>query len=225
MTTRQWTDAHGRPHSPGAQDSALSQAASGISRRRFVHGAAGLLLPATWSANEASAAAIKTAAPGRGPEIPKWPEPGQTRQIWLRREATGETVVARYFENGAMRMPDYFAVCSLLRDVQSGVIAHIDVELMDLVFAIQNWLVSWGVDIPMIVLSGYRTKAFNARTEGAALNSMHVQGRATDVHMPGVPPAYLGRLASIFSVGGVGFYRNRNFIHLDTGSVRYWGSR
>lgn len=196
-----------------------------ISRRSFVQCAAGILLPAAtlWTgASEASAAQIGEARPGRGPAIPKWPEPNQTRQIWLKRPATGEVVVARYFENGRVQMPEYLRLCTLLRDVRAGVVAHIDIELFDLVFAMQGWLTSWGIDIPVNVTSGYRTRNTNNKLEGAARNSLHIQGRAMDVQMPGVPVEYLGRLASIFAVGGVGFYKSSHFNHIDTGNVRYW---
>lgn len=198
-----------------------------IDRRSFVKGAAGLLVPVALGgltiASFASVVQNQTAT--AGPSIAKWPEPMQTRQIWLKRQETGETIVARYAENGRIRMNDYLAICKLMRDVRADSVAHIDVELMDLMFAIQSWLVAWGIDIPMVVTSGFRTPKTNSSLEGAAKNSMHIQGRAVDVRMNGVPVDYLGRLAAIFSVGGVGFYTSRNFNHLDTGNVRYWSAR
>ena len=160
--------------------------------------------------------------PGRGPDIPNWPRPGETRQIWLKRPQSGEEVVARYYANGQLDMGEYLKVCRIMRDVRGGVAAYIDVEVLDLVFAMQKWLVSWGIDKPIIVQSGYRSPATNNNTEGAAKNSLHLQGQALDIRMPGVPVAYLGRLASIFGVGGVGFYVSQNFVHTDTGRIRYW---
>lgn len=163
--------------------------------------------------------------PGQGPAIPHWPHPGETRQIWLQRPQAGEELVARYFDHGKLNMDEYLKVCRIMRDVRGKVAAYIDVEVLDLVFAIQKWLVAWGIDKPVIVQSGYRSLATNMNTEGAAKNSLHLQGQALDIRMPGVPTVYLGRLASIFQVGGVGFYVNQQFIHTDTGRVRYWGSR
>lgn len=198
-----------------------------LGRRSFVKGVAGLLVPMALGGlpitSFASLAGKQLASVG--PQIAKWPEPMQTRQIWIKRQETGETAVARYAENGQIRMNDYFTVCRLMRDIKANSVAHIDVELMDLMFAIQSWLVAWGVDIPMVITSGFRTLKTNSSLEGAAKNSMHLKGRAVDVHMPGVPVDYLGRLAAIFSVGGVGFYTSRNFNHLDTGNVRYWSAR
>lgn len=162
------------------------------------------------------------ARPGLGPPIPHWPSPGETRQVWLKRPQTGEELVSRYCSNGQLDMTEYLKVCRLLRDAQAGVAAYIDIEVLDLVFAMQRWLVSWGIDRPVVIQSGYRTAATNQRLEGAAKNSMHLRGKALDVRMEGVPVAYLGRLASIFAVGGVGFYVSKSFVHLDSGSVRTW---
>ena len=162
--------------------------------------------------------------PGKGPDIPQWPKPGETRQIWVRRPSTGEEVVARYYDHGQINMDEYLKVCRLMRDAQAGVAAYIDIEMLDLVFAMQKWLVSWGVDKPILVQSGYRSLATNMGLEGAAKNSLHLRGQALDIRMPGVPVAYLGRLASMFGIGGVGFYINKNFVHTDTGTIRYWTS-
>lgn len=162
--------------------------------------------------------------PGQGPDIPNWPKPGETRQIWVKRPSTGEEVIARYYDHGQINMDEYLKVCRLMRDARAGVAAYIDIEVLDLVFAMQKWLVAWGVDKPIIVQSGYRSLATNRSLEGAAKNSMHMRGQALDIRMPGVPVAYLGRLASMFGVGGVGFYVSKNFVHTDTGRVRYWTS-
>lgn len=202
----------------------------GLNRRGFlsalvgaplVVSASGLLLPE--SANAQSR--IAQGNPSAGPAIPKWPGPSDTRQIWIKRQETGEVAVARYFENGRIRMQDYLACCHILRDVRANVVAYIDMELLDLIFAMQNWLVSWGIDVPMIINSGYRTDGTNDRLEGASRASEHKNGRATDNRMQGIPADYVRQLASIFSIGGVGYYAARNFTHLDTGKVRYWRGR
>lgn len=154
-----------------------------------------------------------------------WPEPTGVRQIWIKRKETNESGILRYFDGEQLDMNQYIRACTLLRDVHAGEIANIDVQLFDLMFAMQRWLVSWGVDKPLIINSGYRTRQTNSRLEGAAKNSMHLVGRAADVTMPGVGPEYLGRLAAIFGKGGVGFYVDRGFVHIDTGSVRHWSNK
>ena len=56
-----------------------------------------------------------------------------------------------------------------------------------------------------------------------AKNSLHMEGRAADFYIPGVPIKKLQKSALALSAGGVGMYSNSNFIHVDTGMVRNWG--
>jgi uncharacterized protein YcbK (DUF882 family) len=63
------------------------------------------------------------------------------------------------------------------------------------------------------------------RSEGAAMNSMHLYGRASDIWLPGVPVKDVGDLARHLQQGGVGYYEHKNFVHVDTGKIRVWGRR
>ena len=56
-----------------------------------------------------------------------------------------------------------------------------------------------------------------------ATRSLHMEGRAIDVRMPGVPLADLRDAALSLKAGGVGFYPQERFVHIDTGRVRRWG--
>lgn len=159
---------------------------------------------------------------------PSWPRPSDVRQVWLHRQATGESVVARYFDGNSIDVRDYVACCKILRDVTANHTVQIDLRLLDLLFAIQKWLVSWGIDRPLVIHSGYRTERTNRGLEGAARNSRHLRGQAADIRIQGIPASYLARLASVFGQGGVGFYIDRGFVHVDVGGTpRYWvmGSR
>ena len=60
------------------------------------------------------------------------------------------------------------------------------------------------------------------RTPGVAKNSLHVQGQAIDLRMPGVNTLTLRRVAHALARGGVGYYPHSDFIHIDTGRVRQW---
>jgi uncharacterized protein YcbK (DUF882 family) len=51
-----------------------------------------------------------------------------------------------------------------------------------------------------------------------------MQGKALDIRLPGTPLKELHRLACEAKAGGVGLYTGSNFVHIDTGNVRYWGS-
>jgi uncharacterized protein YcbK (DUF882 family) len=77
------------------------------------------------------------------------------------------------------------------------------------------------------VISGYRSPTTNAhlkatRGGGVATRSLHMQGQAVDVRLPGVPLADLRDAAWSLQRGGVGYYPGSQFVHVDIGRVRRW---
>lgn len=76
------------------------------------------------------------------------------------------------------------------------------------------------------VISGYRSPATNqtlrATRSGVAKHSLHMQARAIDIRLPGTSTAILRDAAIAMGRGGVGYYRDLDFIHVDTGRVRRW---
>jgi uncharacterized protein YcbK (DUF882 family) len=76
------------------------------------------------------------------------------------------------------------------------------------------------------VISGYRSPATNEMLSetrsGIAKHSLHMQARAIDIRLPGTPTAKLRDAAIGMRRGGVGYYRDLDFIHVDTGPVRRW---
>ncbi len=100
-----------------------------------------------------------------------------------------------------------------------------DPRLIDIMSATQ-WLI--GYDRPYSIISGYRTQRTNdmlrSRHRGVAKNSYHVKGMAADVRMEGVSVDLLQRAGKHIGAGGVGVYTRSNFIHLDSGPNRSWGS-
>ena len=110
-----------------------------------------------------------------------------------------------------------------LRDHYSGEIGAIDPRLFDLLHQVQ---VLVGGTRPFEVISGYRCSTTNAtlretRGGGVAKNSLHMEGRAIDVRLPGVSLTDLRDAAVSLKLGGVGYYAGQ-FLHLDTGRVRRW---
>lgn len=51
---------------------------------------------------------------------------------------------------------------------------------------------------------------------------MHIEGKAVDIYIPGVPLHVLRDTAINLRAGGVGYYPASNFVHIDTGRVRFW---
>ena len=147
------------------------------------------------------------------------------RRVYLKRRDTGECADMYYYANGQVNFQDYKTACYLLRDIHQNQMVGMDVRLLDLMCAVQAWLIHYGFTGPILVNSGFRTLKTNSGLEGAAKNSMHLYGRAIDFTVPGLPPASLALIAAQFRAGGIGIYPNQNFVHLDTGGVRVWVKR
>jgi uncharacterized protein DUF882 len=76
------------------------------------------------------------------------------------------------------------------------------------------------------VVSGYRSPKYNLmlRKKGrqVARDSQHTHGNAVDFRIRGVTTRQVLHYVRSLRVGGVGFYPNSQFVHSDTGKVRYW---
>jgi uncharacterized protein YcbK (DUF882 family) len=136
---------------------------------------------------------------------------------------TGESLSIVYRENGAC-VPDSLALLDhLLRDHRSGEAHPIDPALFDQLVELRE---ATGGSRPFEVISGYRSPATNAWLRanggGVAQRSLHLEGRAIDVRLPGVPTHRLRDAALALARGGVGYYPAPDFVHLDTGRVRRW---
>ena len=102
-----------------------------------------------------------------------------------------------------------------------------DPQLFDLLHRVQTLLGSKSVR-SFEVISGYRcpetnSHLRNSRGGGVAKRSLHMEGKAIDVRLPGVPLAELRDAALSLAAGGVGYYPSEQFVHIDTGRVRSWG--
>jgi uncharacterized protein YcbK (DUF882 family) len=111
-----------------------------------------------------------------------------------------------------------------LRDHYTGDIGTIDPQLFELLHRVQQLVARSG---PFEVISGYRCPVTNVRLHqtrggGAVRHSLHMEGRAIDVRLPGVALEDLRDAAVSLRAGGVGYYRHEQFVHLDTGRVRRW---
>lgn len=119
----------------------------------------------------------------------------------------------------ALRRIDHF-----LRDYRTGEPFRMDPNVLDLV-----WQLARDVGKPdgeFEIISGYRSPATNAalkeKGHAVATHSMHSEGKAIDLRMPGVDLERVGRAALALRRGGVGTYRAEGFVHVDTGRVRTW---
>jgi len=111
----------------------------------------------------------------------------------------------------------------LMRDHRANKSIDIDTRLIDDLYHLYSLLDS---NKRIHVLSAYRTKATNAklrqRSRGVAKFSLHMEGRAVDISLPGRSAIQLRNAALSMNAGGVGYYASSGFVHIDTGLVRNW---
>jgi hypothetical protein len=76
------------------------------------------------------------------------------------------------------------------------------------------------------VVSGYRSPKYNLmlRKKGhqVARHSQHMEGNAVDFRIRGVATKQVLHYVKSLRLGGVGYYPNSQFVHSDTGPIRYW---
>ncbi|MGZ3375107.1 MAG: DUF882 domain-containing protein [Phenylobacterium sp.] len=136
---------------------------------------------------------------------------------------TGERLNATYFEAGAY-VPDALAAMDrLLRDFRTGTSHPMAPNLLDLVATLGERL---GTRETIHVISGYRSPqtnaALHAHSDGVAAHSLHMEGMAMDIRIPGVALDHLRDAALSLQRGGVGFYPGSDFVHVDVGRIRRW---
>ena len=137
---------------------------------------------------------------------------------------TKERLLANYrnragrYDQNALNDINYFLRCP-----HSNQMCEMDIQLLEYLNQIEK-LVGRGKEIR--IYSAYRSPAYNKLLirlgRGAAPKSWHTMGKAMDFAIPGVRLTEVWRAAAKLKKGGVGNYRRRGFIHIDTGPVRYW---
>lgn len=145
------------------------------------------------------------------------------RKLSLHNLHTGETIRTTFWADGVFQTAALRDIDFVLRDFRTGDVTQIDPQLLVLLHRIAQ---TTGVDAPFEVISGYRSPKTNAAlasaSSGVAKKSLHMQGMAIDVRLPGLRLTHLRDAAKRFQAGGVGYYPKSDFVHIDTGRVRYW---
>ena len=153
------------------------------------------------------------------------PSPGGIRrQLAFINQHTGEHLAAEYWVKGHYRAEALRAVNRLFRDHRSGAVHRIDPRLLDLVYALKRKVGARG---PFHIVSGYRSPQTNNMLiegdhYGVARHSYHIKGMAVDLYLPGYSLSRLHKAALSLRAGGVGYYPDNGFIHVDVGPVRRW---
>ena len=136
---------------------------------------------------------------------------------------TGESLRASYWADGQLQPDELFAINKIMRDHRSKEVTSMDLKLLDFMHAMQQ---SIGKSGHYEIISAYRSASSNAylrnSSNGVAKRSLHMRGKAIDVRMTGVDLKHLRQAALRLHAGGVGYYPDSNFIHVDTGRPRFW---
>lgn len=188
----------------------MKQSSSGITRR-------GLL--GAFAATTVAAAPTFSQAAGflRGA--------GDIRRLRMYSGRTGEHIDTIYWIEGEYIGEAVDEITRFMRDWRNGQRHSIDTRTMDIMAASHNLM---DVNEPYLLVSGYRSPETNAmlrsRSSGVARNSLHLQGQAADLRLQSRSVNQMARAASSCRAGGVGRYSGSNFVHMDCGPVRSWGS-
>jgi len=149
------------------------------------------------------------------------PVPPACRRLRLLNPHTGETFDGAFRNEREPIAEALDDLSAFLRDFHCGERIAVDVGVLDFLATLLEAI----GEKEAIILSAYRTPATNAmlaRTHfGVADNSQHMYGRALDVTFHSNLPEAM-RIARAMQRGGVGWYPQSGFIHIDTGPVRNW---
>jgi len=138
---------------------------------------------------------------------------------------TDETIIATYWRNGRYDRGAWRDLNHFLRDWRTDDVVRIDLKTMDIIHNVCERIGTMG---PVEIICGYRSPQTNAMLRGTsggvAKKSYHLKGQAIDFRLPRQSLRQTYRAALDVKAGGVGIYTRSQFIHVDTGPVRTWGS-
>ncbi|WP_416898846.1 MAG: DUF882 domain-containing protein [Minwuia sp.] len=145
------------------------------------------------------------------------------RRIGLKSIHTGESIDVTFQEHGHFDPRALDEINHVLRDHRTGDVEAIDPALLVLLTDLRTRMDS---NASFNIISGYRSPRTNAalaaKSGGVAKKSFHMRGMAIDCNLPGRDLLKLHKAARAAKAGGVGLYQRSNFVHMDTGRVRYW---
>jgi uncharacterized protein YcbK (DUF882 family) len=151
---------------------------------------------------------------------------GDTRTIYLFHSHTKESIAATYRANGQYDSAALEKLNWFLRDWRTDDATKMDPRLFDVVWETYRNAGGNSADDPVVVVSAYRSPKTNAmlrrRSRAVAEHSQHMLGKAMDTTMANMSMEKVREVGMKLQRGGVGYYGNANFVHLDVGSVRAW---
>ena len=157
------------------------------------------------------------------PLVAARPAVTQARWVHLHNVHTGEKLEAAYWENGGYVPDAVQALNKVLRDYRNDQVHPMNPGLYDILDQIRAKTESKS---PFQVISGYRSPATNKllreRSGEVAKHNLHMDGKAMDIYLEDVALEHIRAAALDLGRGGVGYYPESNFVHVDVGPVRQW---
>ncbi|MGM3255232.1 DUF882 domain-containing protein [Dickeya dianthicola] len=145
------------------------------------------------------------------------------RILTLNNINTGERIKVEFSDGRRYNKEELSRLNHFFRDYRANKVKTIDPALFDQLYRLQVML---GSSKPVQLISGYRSYSTNedlrSHSKGVAKQSYHTQGKAMDFHIEGVQLANIRKAAMKKRAGGVGYYPQSNFVHIDTGAIRTW---
>ncbi|WP_417719199.1 YcbK family protein [Salipiger sp.] len=173
----------------------------------------------------AFAATLVTAAPTYANAAGFLRGGGDIRRIKMYSSRTGEKIDMIYWIEGEYVSEALKEITYFMRDWRTNEVKNIDARTIDIMTAAHNLM---DVTEPYMLISGYRCPKTNAmlraRSSGVAKNSRHLRGEAADLTLKSRSVNQMAKAAQACHGGGVGRYTRSDFVHMDCGPVRTWGS-
>lgn len=150
---------------------------------------------------------------------------GDIRRLQMYSGRTGERIDTIYWIEGEYIGEALREINAFMRDWRNAQVTTIDTRTIDIMAASHRLM---DATEPYLLLSGYRSPETNAmlraQSSGVARNSLHMRGQAADLRLDGRSVSQMAGAAASCRAGGVGRYSGSNFVHMDCGPVRTWGS-
>jgi uncharacterized protein YcbK (DUF882 family) len=165
---------------------------------------------------------LATAAIAAGPQILRAAAVGRERSLSFLNLHTDEKLKIVYWADGQYVPESLTAINKVLRDHRTGAVHPIEPKLLDLLSELRTNL---DTTESFHIISGYRSPETNAmlrgQSTGVAKHSLHMDGMAADIRVPGRTLELIRKAAISLKSGGVGYYPSQ-FVHVDVGRVRTW---
>ena len=145
------------------------------------------------------------------------------RAVSLYNIHTGESLRTVYWADGHYIREAVKDINWILRDHHSDEVRPMNAGTLDLLGMLRDRLETHD---PFLVVCGYRSPTTNhmmyLRGGGVASHSYHIKGMAVDLRAERRSIHQIRAAAVSLRGGGVGYYPQSDFVHVDCGPIRYW---